>query len=283
MTVDVGGRSRSSLLFVPPGHDVDEPAPLVIKLHGAPSSPEIQVVQSNLNRTASEEGIVVVHPAAVDGVWDFEDGGGMDADVNDVEFISAVIGQVSPIVTIDPDRVYAIGFSQGAGFSAFLACHMPEQIAAVVAVAALMCVDGPACPQPQPTRVMGIVGAADPITTRGTGDLPFVDLPGPILEEAKAWAATNGCDPTPEEEASPGDVTRIRYSCGDDAALLVYIHPGGHAWPAEISTGIDTNTIIWEFLGQYVGPVTSGWRAVESGCRHKHAPAPDPVADTGTP
>lgn len=248
MSIEIDGRTRSYILFVPPGHDVDKPAPLVINAHGAPSNPAAQAALSGFDELAAEEGVIVVYPAAVSGIWDFEDGDEMDRpDVNDLHFIETLIDEVSGLVSVDTDRIYALGFSMGAGISNLVACHLPEQIAAVVQVAGLMHYDGPACPRPIPIPVLAIIGEADPITTQGTQDLPFADQPRPADVEAEAWVVTNGCDPDPAVTQVSEDVTRSQYTC-DAAPLVVYRHPGGHSWPAHLGPDIVTNELIWRFL-----------------------------------
>ena len=249
MTINVDGRDRSYLLFVPPGHNADAPAPLVINLHGGPGSGLGQLHMSGFNELAAEQGIVVVYPSAFTGFWDFEDGEGTDRpDLNDLEFITAVIDRVSADVSIDPGRIYAIGFSMGTGMSNILACRMPDRIAAIAQVAGFMHMDGPACPEPEPTRVLAIIGEADPITSHGTQDLPLADQPLPADVEARAWVTTNSCDADPEVTQLLEGVTRSVYSCDADAALIVYRHPGGHTWPAVLAPDTATNELIWEFL-----------------------------------
>lgn len=240
MTIDIDGRTRSYLLFIPPGHNVDEPAPLVVNSHGVPSNPTAQVRLSRFDDLAAEEGIVVVYPAAVDEVWDFEDGEEMDrADVNDIDFIEALIEEVSEMVAIDTNRIYAIGFSAGGGISNLFACHMPDRIAAIVQVAGFFHLDGPACPIPRPIPVLAIIGESDPITTQGTKDLPVADQPLPADVEAETWATTNSCAPTPQVTQVSEAVILSQYAC-EAAAVAIYRHPGGHTWPSQL--GPDTAT-----------------------------------------
>lgn len=253
-TLELEGGSRVYELFIPPGHDIHQPAPLVVVAHGGRGSASMVIARSGFDALAAEEGIIVVYPQGVDGVWDFDDEAEMDREeVNDVEFISALIDQVADAVAIDDERVYVVGFSQGFGLAALLACHMSDRIVAVVSVAGLHHHDGAACPEPQSARVLAIAGETDPITTEGAPNLPFADPPGPLVEELEGWVTTNECDPAPEEVALSADVTHHRYTCANGAALEVYLHPGGHGWPSEMSPGIETNQVIWEFLSRFVG------------------------------
>jgi poly(3-hydroxybutyrate) depolymerase len=83
---------------------------------------------------------------------------------------------------------------------------------------------------------------------------PDPDPPGPLADETGAWAATNGCDGEPDEESLSEGATRHDYDCSNGSALIVYIHPGGHIWPAG-QYELDANAIIWEFLDQYTAPL----------------------------
>lgn len=223
----------------------------MVNSHGGQRDPTAQVQLSRFDELAAEEGIVVVYPAAIDGIWDLEDGEEMDRpDVNDIDFIEALIDEVSEAVAVDTDRIYAVGFSQGTGASILFACHMPNRIAAIVQVGGLFHLDGPACPEPKSTPVLGIIGEADPVTTDGTQDLPFADQPLPAEVEAEAWATTNSCDPTPQVTQISEDVILSKYEC-QAAPLEVYRHPGSHTWPSQLGPDTTTNEVIWEFLSQH--------------------------------
>lgn len=252
-SIEVGGRSRAYLLFVPSTTGPSAPEPLVVNLAGAGDTAAIHVEYSNFNELAESEGIVVVYPDAIDQFWVMED-------ETDIEFIEAMIADVSALVSIDEARVYVTGMSQGGDFATLLFCMRPELFAAATSVAVLNHHGEPGiCVSPQPARVLAIAGSADPGTTEGLPfEVPGVDLPGPLVDEEANWAMTNGCAAASEETELAAGVVRRDYQCADSAALAVIVHAGDHIWPQEDTDGLDANTIIWEFLRQYEGPLATG-------------------------
>jgi polyhydroxybutyrate depolymerase len=58
-----------------------------------------------------------------------------DAGIDDVGFINALIDQMFSRYSIDPSRIYAVGYSNGGMMALSLACRLSDRIAAVGAVA----------------------------------------------------------------------------------------------------------------------------------------------------
>ena len=77
--------------------------------------------------SAAEHGFIVVFPQGVDRRWDFGSGS------PDVAWLREVVADVSAGWCVDPHRVYAEGYSNGAMMVERLACDMPDVIAAVAA------------------------------------------------------------------------------------------------------------------------------------------------------
>ena len=115
--VTVAGEERTFFLFVPSSVDTSEPAPLVLNLHGSGDRAPEQISLSGFNTVAETEGIVVAYPTARAGQWTFL------SDEPDVDFMDAIINDVSEQLSVDTTRVYAIGFSQGGDFSTSLPCR----------------------------------------------------------------------------------------------------------------------------------------------------------------
>src|SRR3982750_4560841 len=58
-----GGEERQYLLYVPQSYDAGKPTPPVISLHGAMNWPGFQEEITRWNKTADENGFIVVYPA----------------------------------------------------------------------------------------------------------------------------------------------------------------------------------------------------------------------------
>ncbi len=245
--VTVAGEERTFFLFVPSSVDTSEPAPLVLNLHGSGDRAPEQISLSGFNTVAETEGIVVAYPTARAGQWTFL------SDEPDVDFMDAIINDVSEQLSVDTTRIYAIGFSQGGDFSTSLPCRRPGMFAAVASVSVLNHHTTPTCSESAPSAVLSMVGTADGIYSIEKGlteDVPDPDPPGPLADEVAGWVSTNQCDPEPDETTTDKDVVVREYSC-EAGALVVMIHSGGHIWPAEDGVGLDANAAIWDFLSKH--------------------------------
>lgn len=130
VTVESGGEQRSYILRVPETYDNTHPYRLVLAYHwrggtatavaegiGATESPFY-----GLWYEADSSTIFVApvgHGTGTDTGW--QNLGGVD-----VDFTDAILAQVEADLCIDTTRVFAVGFSYGAGMSYALACARPD-------------------------------------------------------------------------------------------------------------------------------------------------------------
>ena len=180
ITIDFDGRERSYHLFIPGGFP-ETPAPLVVDLHPALSTPDDQEALSGMRVKAATEGFIVAQPAGQFRTWDIITGNGQD-----VAFIRAVVADVASRTPIDADRIYATGMSNGGGLTDQLACTAADVFAAVAPVAgwyvpSVECADDAVIP------VMAFHGTADLVVPYSGMGLFFVD----VEEWAADWAARN--------------------------------------------------------------------------------------------
>lgn len=119
----VGGITRKALVYVPSG--INRP-PLLISLHGMGIGASWnQGGMMKFEPIADREKFIVVYPEADQDLrWDL---GG----THDIDFMLAIMDEMSARHGIDRNRVYASGFSMGGMFSYTLACKIPEKIAAI--------------------------------------------------------------------------------------------------------------------------------------------------------
>ena len=127
------GRTRTYLLHVPPTDASDGSPALVLAFHGVPSGPEEIRAITAFDGLADRDGFVVAYPRAVDDWWTGCTNCNSQAfllNIDDVGFVRALIRQLEVDAGIDPGRVYAAGFSNGALFVQRLACDSADRIAA---------------------------------------------------------------------------------------------------------------------------------------------------------
>lgn len=105
------GGGRDGQLFVPQNHVVTEQLPLLILLHGAGQSSGLWF-GSYANRGETNR-IVMMAPDSRDRTWDIALGG-FGADV---AFIDQALNRVFDRCSIDPNRIFVAGFSDGASYA----------------------------------------------------------------------------------------------------------------------------------------------------------------------
>lgn len=287
-TMRVGDSHRSWDLHVPPAHDGDSPVPLVLLFHGFPDSPDHVERQTGFGRYGAQEGFVVVAPLGRGELphWNEEEFGGGFFDATrsnaDVIFIEALLDRLETELCVDLSRVYATGFSNGAGMSSVLACALEERIAAAAPVGGLFDF-GTDCVLDRPVPLLGLHGTGDELLLYEGGfgpwllaqevdgvlwrDLPMMEDPAlfvPIPDRFAGIAARNGCEPGPTSEFIAEDVERLTWTCPKGAEVaFVAAHGDGHSWPGSAYTAadgqettmeIDANEMIWEFFEQHPMP-----------------------------
>jgi len=256
------GETRKYLLYVPGSYDRSKPAPLVISMHGAGGWPAQQMNLTEWNRLADEYGFIVVYPSGLDGggprIWHV--GSGADL-MRDVRFISELIDKLEAAYNIDPQRIYANGFSNGGGMAFVLSCTLSDRIAAVGMVGAAQTLPWIWCTDHRPVPMITFHGTADRMAPYHGGRSPIApDLFPSIPRWAANWARRNRCEPDPVESAVAADVIRREYTnCADGAAvMLCTIQGGGHSWPGgqplprwfvgPTSRSIDATSQMWAFF-----------------------------------
>ncbi|MGC9396351.1 MAG: extracellular catalytic domain type 1 short-chain-length polyhydroxyalkanoate depolymerase [Anaerolineae bacterium] len=266
-TLISSGVRREYLLYVPPSYDPNTPAPLVITLHGFAQWPANQRDVSQWDPLADEYGFIVVYPSGTDFPKRWGAHGTTDSlnpQMEDVTFISDLIDKLEREYNIDPTRIYANGLSNGGGMSYLLACELSERIAAIGTVAGAHLYPLDKCRPTYTVPMIAFHGTDDQIVPYDGGPSGPFDAPFPVIPDWVAqWAKQNGCNETPVELPTQGEVTGIKYiGCDQGTEVPFYtIHGGGHAWPGggtlpkaivgHTTKDIDATRVMWEFFQQY--------------------------------
>ncbi|MGQ9888169.1 MAG: extracellular catalytic domain type 1 short-chain-length polyhydroxyalkanoate depolymerase [Aggregatilineales bacterium] len=258
-SVESGGDARAYRLYIPAGYDPDQPTALVFSLHGFASNAGQQARFSGFDALAEAEGFIAVYPqgAGLPPRWNAGIRGLNGASlVDDVAFINDLLDHLAGKLCVDPARIYMTGLSNGGGMSHRLACDLAERVAAIGTVAgAYPLPEDDACAPSRPVPVIAFHGTADRIVPYA-GNQSLAAAPA----WAAAWAARNGCDPTPASLPSSGSVSAVRYGgCAGGAEVVFYtVAGGGHTWPGGLalpavivgrtSRDVDASRLMWAFF-----------------------------------
>jgi polyhydroxybutyrate depolymerase len=291
ITLTIGGVERRSLIHVPQGGAEKTPRPLVLMFHGNGGTPENVIKETGWVAKSDREGFIIVFPEATrpdmskppkfgsnNPAWN--DGSGRfhagEQNIADVAFITALLDQLEARFAVDPRRVFATGFSNGASMAFRTGLELSERIAAIAPVSGALWIDAP---QAEPSvSLLYITGDADPINPMDGGAPKMASGSGfkgvpekakpPVREMVRAWATLLGCAAEPQTLASSLEgITSVRYAGGRDGTEVVFttIADHGHIWPGGINllpaflvgqatSRLKATDTIWEFFQLHPKP-----------------------------
>ena len=255
------GLTRSFNIFVPDTYDPSEPVPLLFCLHGYGSNHDVIMEYTDFNTIASSENFIVVYPqgSLLNGITHWNVGGWtVGSFVDDISFIDLIIETVSDSYSINPDRIYSTGMSNGGYMSFLLACQLSEKIAAVASVTGSM------TPQTfyscQPQRAISVLqmhGTSDGVVPYGGNQAWTMG----INTVVNYWKTHNNCSASPTVIDLPdiytfdnSTVQEITYSNGDNNTMVKHykVNGGGHDWFGVWGNrDINATELIWEFFSMY--------------------------------
>ena len=283
ITIRVGKLERQYTVHVPPVYDGKTSMPIVIMLHGGGGTGKVAAIETGWGVKADEAGFLAVFPDAMppnpmkpahfsknpqlwnDGSDRFYPG---QKPVDDIGFFNAMLDDLISRFTVDPRRIYVVGFSNGAAMSFRIAAELSERIAAIAPVSGTLWVESPTFNRPVP--MIYITGKADPLNLIN-GGVPKLATGGsdkvrskpkpPVRDSILKWSKALGCPITPRDTFDENGVRTEIYGPGNDGAEVVYITVDGlgHTWAGgksllpeflvgKLSDRINATDVIWRFF-----------------------------------
>jgi polyhydroxybutyrate depolymerase len=256
-TLTIDGGARTYTVHIPAGLDTSKPAPLVFAFHGGGQSVAQFEGFAHIEPKSDAAGFVLVEPEGTPalpglapGTLDVWNAGNccelaaqINTNVDDLDFVRGMIDAVTSQVCIDPKRIFATGFSNGAMLSHRLACQLSDKIAAIAAVSGglgntdydTMPVETLfPCNPPRQVPVLHIHGTQDACYPfdGGWGPLSLVTFES-VPVTVQNWVTRNGCSTNPPTTVlQNGAATCQLYPCPHAGEVeFCTIDGGGHYWP----------------------------------------------------
>ena len=250
------GQNRTYYLHTPASPS--QPLPLVVALHGSGMQGKQMADKTALSKLADQAGFVVVYPDGLKQKWNVS---GKDPEDN-VAFVHALIEQVQKVRSIDPQRIYVVGLSNGGILAQKLACEAPDDIAAIATVAASLPIQfSSRCQTKKPIPLLMVNGTADAIVPWQGGEAPNIrvgrDLAiPPIPTVINFWKQHNKCSAPPkvEQVSNVVEVTDYQSCQANSEVMLVALKGAGHVWAGGgygKSPFGDTTQSVWQFLQRH--------------------------------
>lgn len=186
-------------VHVPASYDPSEPSPLVMVLHGYGMTGQNQESLMKLLPWVDQLGFIYVHPDgtrdqdqaqfwnATDACCDFYGSG-----VDDSGYLRSLIDQIILELAVDTDRIYLIGFSNGAFMAYRMACDHSDIVAAVASLSGATFDNPEDCSVEEPVRTLQIHGTEDEGIDYLGGETDQGPYPGAV-ETTEQWASFNHC------------------------------------------------------------------------------------------
>lgn len=244
-TIQSGGMDREYILRVPDDYDSENSYRLIIAFHW---------LNGNANQVA-EGGNGGSTDDPYYGLWDLAEGstifaapegleaGWANTGDRDIDLTDAILEEIQNDLCIDTSRIFATGFSYGAGMSYALACARADVFRGVALYAG--------------AQLSGCNGGNTPIAyfhAHGANDTVLDISQGRQLRDQ--YVDVNGCTPQDPPEPGVNSGTHICTSyegCMEGYPVRWCAHGGGHN-PTEKDSGQSESWVpgeAWNFISQF--------------------------------
>ncbi len=272
-TLTFDGLERTYLIHVPASYDPQTPVPLLLMLHGRGGDGERISALTSFSNLANEKNFIVLYPDGLDNQWNYvkDVPGYSSMTQDDTGFLLALLDEISAQYSVDNNRIYSAGFSNGGFMTQRLACDASERFAAFASVSAAG-FGGmlKLCQTPSPLSFLFIHGTADVVIpwqglVRGNSYML-----APVTDTLAFWSKYAGCEGEISDTAlnkknpdAATSVTLFSVGCNEGDEILLYaVQDGGHNWPGvegfiaeefagEVNTDIGASEVIWEFFSRH--------------------------------
>lgn len=222
-TLTVDGAARSYRLHVPRGYRPENPAPLLVLLHGHGASGAQIERSTKMSAKADTESFIAVYP----------DGSGSPHSwqARDVTFIARLIQALRKQYNIDAKRIYVAGHSNGGTMAYRLGVELDTLLAGIGVSAGLLPAQLAEIPARSPVTLVAVHGKSD-ATVPYDGRSNSLSVPLSVSD----WAKRDGCNPMPIDVAiTPGKVVRRTYErCSSGSTVvLITLSDLTHRWPGD--------------------------------------------------
>ena len=245
--ISVNGKNRTYLLYVP--NNVKDSAPLVISLHGAGGQVSTTSHDPDFNSIADKDGFIVAYPQGLQTT--FPGLGGMQApgwtstgeENFDTDFLKAVVEDIDAKYTLDRQRLYCCGFSNGGMMTYVMANTCSHIFAAFAAISGYPINEFHLHHTSwRPVPFLHIHGKAD--------DFVRYALVPNVIEN---MVDRNGANPVPVVTTKSGKYTKNVYEAGEGGFPIIFyeIDGMGHSPFTNNTEDNSSSQTMWNFFKQY--------------------------------
>lgn len=232
----VEGRERLYLLHIPLGYDANQAYPLIVSLHEYGENPVIHAEATTFSDYANQEEFIIAYPAGTgDPLGWYTLADAPDDAPDNIQFMEMLVEDIQTNLTIDTNRLFLVGHSNGGGMAHRIACDAPELFSAVAIVAGWHPIDQD-CNPTEPVSILALHGQFDELVPYA-GDETAENIP----TWAENWAKRNDCDIYHPTGSGPEEAVKtVQWQgCAQNTEVaIISIGQGRHAWADGITAVI---------------------------------------------
>ena len=249
------GLNREYLIYIPSNYNQSEELPLLFNFHGFGGSVSYYMSYVDMRPLAESNNFILVYPqgSLLGGYphWN----AGLDnnenkSSVDDYGFVEELINYISSNLSINQNRIYSCGFSNGSFFSYSLGCYLENKIAAVGSVGGTMLSETyDNCDINTPKPMINIHGDSDFIVPyEGTFGLKSIN------DVIDYWVTLNNSQNLSTIESNDKTIKKYQYSDNNGSVYVEHykIINGGHTWNDNVTfEGKNKSKLIWDFFSKF--------------------------------
>ena len=243
-----GNITRRFIIYLPKGYKNTVQHPLILVFHGYASNPFSLEKFTHFNSIANQNNVILVYPegtTSLVGLRGWDTGLHPTIRANDVLFVSNILNKLQSNLCVNPQKIYAAGFSNGGGFVAKLACQLSNRIAAFASVSGSYVTAFKTCNALRPLPIIEFHGTKDTV-------VPYLGLEAKkesaAFTWASRWAKRDSCQQNPIITNETDRITKYTWAaCADNTSIIHYKIKGeGHSWPHVLFKQRVNNHIEWQ-------------------------------------
>jgi poly(3-hydroxybutyrate) depolymerase len=255
-TLEIGGRVRSYVVYLPASYATATSVPLVVNLHALRSTAESQCAGSGFLALHDDpkDGFALVCPQGVGNSWNAGGsccGQALTEKVDDVAFLVEMVHRIrTEWPKIDAGRVYATGLSNGSAMAQRLGVEASDTFAAGAGYSYMLFAD--ASENRLPFAYVNFAGYQDPSVAYDGGPRN-----PSVVQNTTTWVRLQGCKASPRIQpmSPPGTADQPNQcayyeGCRGDVVVASCSLSGGHFLYVNYDE-IDVSKMGWDFMKRF--------------------------------
>lgn len=276
--IRIEGRNRTYTLHLPKNYNDTIQYPLVMVLHGAMGTGTKYSKSTKFSTIGDEQGFISIFPNGMYKSW--ADARGVSKaskkDVDDVKFLTRLIDKIPQEYSVNTNKIYVAGISNGGFLVQTLACEVPEKFTAFASIISSLPENlSNKCSKDRNIPMLLMNGTQDNYVPFKGGKMPKFTKGGIIVSTPKTikhWKNVNQTAKLPQieniknfDKTDGSRVVKHTYFIDEIPQVILYkIIGGGHGVPGSytqknprnfklgyVNQDIIAEQEIWNFFKQH--------------------------------